>query len=460
VYRDEALSRTAEYLETFENARQLKDQITAVERILKDLNEFEGHTESLQAVLLVIEDAAYKHTKLATAEAFTLLAQRDELRERVPALKSGQNAPELHRLIVEEQRSLVPVLEEIPAAKLRRAVSALREAFPEEWPAKALYLLSRGSPRLVAEAARLLQENNRLQDLHTALDRSIRDHSITSAAALWLCEKKDKKARGGEFASLIHPRLMSAMFTAMERDQFNENRDRKLHDLLVNDQELVPDLISGATVEEAREAMRKLLTTPVFEDLNKRSLLGRFVRKFPELEAMITGGREDKQESLIVSWESLEKRQAEFEDVVSKKIPENTKEIAIAREYGDLRENFEFKAAKEMQRVLMRRKQEMERDLAMARGTDFANPDTQQVSIGTSVTVRGCDDGRTDTYHILGAWDTDPEKHIVSYKAVMAQSLLGHKAGETVAVPTEAQERRVEIIRIEPWRKDAAASSK
>jgi transcription elongation GreA/GreB family factor len=178
------------------------------------------------------------------------------------------------------------------------------------------------------------------------------------------------------------------------------------------------------------------------------------VRHFPELESMITGDREEKQEALIVSWESLEKRQAEYEDIVSKKIPENTKEIAIARDYGDLRENFEFKAAKEMQRVLMRRKQEMERDLAMARGTDFANPDTRQVSIGTTVTFRGTTDDRSDTYHILGAWDTDPERHILSYKAMVAQSLLGHKTGETVVLSTESGDRSVEIVSITAWKKD------
>ena len=72
--------------------------------------------------------------------------------------------------------------------------------------------------------------------------------------------------------------------------------------------------------------------------------------------------------ALIVSWSSLEKRSAEYEEIVKVKIPENTKEIAIARSYGDLSENFEFKAAKQMQSVLMRRKAELEQMLHDARG--------------------------------------------------------------------------------------------
>lgn len=457
LYREEALSRSSEHVQSFASARQLKDQISALERILKDAEEFRDATESLQTILHTAAESARKNAKLSTAEALTLIIQCEEIMERIPGLESKPEALSVSTLIREEQRVLTALLEEVPAAKLRRVINALVPAFGEEWPAKALHLVNRGSVRVVSEAARLLLENNRLEDLHNTLERAIRDHSISSAALVWLCEKKDKKNRGGEFHSLVHPRVMSALLSAMERDQFNDNRDRKLHDLVVNDQGLIPDLIAGAELEDVREAMRKLLLTPVFEDLNKRSLLGRFVRHFPELEAMISGDRgEEKQEALIVSWESLEKRQAEYEDIVSKKIPENTKEIAIAREYGDLRENFEFKAAKEMQRVLMRRKVEMERDLALARGTDFANPDTRQVSIGTSVTLKGSTDGRIDTYHILGAWDTNPEKHIVSYKAMMAQSLLGHKLGETVIVPTESGDRSVEILSIVGWKSDSA----
>ena len=448
LYREEAVSRSSEHLETFASARQLKDQIGALERILRDLEEFKDSATQLQSIISVAEETARRNAKMATAEALTMLTQRDEMVERVKELQAGAAAPTIASMLLDEQRALSSLLEEVPAAKLRRIVNALPSAFGDAWTSKALQLVARGSTRVVTEAARLMQEHEKNEELKTALDRAIRDHSISSSALTWLC---DKKEREGQFKSLIHPRVMSAILSALERDQFNENRDRKLHDLVVNDQTLLPDLIKGSEIEEVREAMRKLLLTPIFEDLNKRSLLGRFVRHFPELEVLISGEREEKHESLIVSWESLEKRQLEYEDIITKKIPENTKEIAIAREYGDLRENFEFKAAKEMQRVLMRRKQEMERDISLARGTDFANPDTKQVSIGTTVSVKGVKDNQVDTYHILGAWDTNPEQGIISYKAAIAQSLMGRKCGEMVDLPTEGADRTVEILTIAAW---------
>jgi transcription elongation GreA/GreB family factor len=146
----------------------------------------------------------------------------------------------------------------------------------------------------------------------------------------------------------------------------------------------------------------------------------------------------------------MEKRRAEYEEIVKVKIPENSKEIAIARSYGDLSENFEFKAAKQMQSVLMRRKAELEQMLHDARGTSFENPDTSRVSIGTIVTLRNAQTNKGETYTILGAWDGDPDRHIISYQTAIGQALLGHEAGETISLNTEHSVAQFSIVSIEP----------
>jgi len=128
------------------------------------------------------------------------------------------------------------------------------------------------------------------------------------------------------------------------------------------------------------------------------------------------------------------------------------KDIATARSYGDLRENFEFKSAKEQQAVLARRKAELELMLANARGTNFEEPDTAQVSIGTIVTLAEPATGQTETYSILGAWDSAPDRGVISYKAAIGQALLGHAVGDTVDLASEGGKRTVRIDRIEPFK--------
>jgi len=249
--------------------------------------------------------------------------------------------------------------------------------------------------------------------------------------------------------------LLAAILSALEREQHSApGRASKLQRLLMEDRQLFQDMFGNADVGLARDAMRRLQLSPLFDELTKRSLLARIVKVFPDLESMIAGTQPlEKAAPLVVSWSSLEKRKGEYEELVKKKIPENTKEISIARSYGDLSENFEYKAAKQMQAVLARRRSELERALQNARGTAFENPDTSRVSIGTIVTVRDKTSKKQETYTILGAWDGDPDRHIISYQTAIGQALLGHKAGETVTLPNG----EFEIISIEPAPVDQTA---
>ena len=446
--RSAPISHADQYLETFNQARQLKDQLAALDQILKNLPEFGDPVAQLTPILNVAESQARKNQRLNVAHSLEFLIARDEIIEKTPGLAKNEGCFAVDQLLREEERRLAELIADLPASKHKRVLGEIPAAFGDDWPVKALQLVMRGSTRVVTEAARLLEEKGKLDVLITGLDKAIRDHSISSESLIWL-----GKEREGVFAELVNPRLFSAIIGALERDQFDETkRDRRLHDLLLNDKELLPDLIASAAHEELRDVMQKLMRTPVFEELNKRSLLGRVIRLHPEMQALVSGDSDSKQETLVVSWESLEKRKMEFDELVNKKIPENIKEISIARSYGDLRENFEFKAAKEMQRVLGRRRAETERDLSLARGTDFANADISQVSIGTIVTVQD-GNGQTDVYTILGAWDGAPEKGIISYQSALAQALMARKPGEKVKVPTENGEREVEIAKIEAYKK-------
>lgn len=442
------VSHAAEFLTALANARQLKDQLTALDQILKNLGEFTDAATQLTPVLATADSQARKNQRLNTAQALEMLLARDEIAEKA-SLPKGADALAVDQILRDEKRRLVTLIGDLPAAKHKRVFAEIPAAFGDDWPAVALDLATRGSTRLVTEAARLLEEKGQTEALLKGIDREIRDHAITSETLIWLCKERD-----GVVADLVNPRLLSSIIGALERDQFDEaKRDRRLHDLLLNDKELLPDLIATATLEDMRNIMQKLMRTPVFEELNKRSLLGRIIRVFPEMQALLSGDSDAKQETLVVSWESLEKRKIAFDELVNKTIPENVKEISVARSYGDLRENFEFKAAKEMQRVLGRRRSEMERDLSLARGTDFANSDATRASIGTIVTLRETTGGRLDVYTILGAWDGDPEKGIVSYQSALAQALMGHQPGEQVTVPTEHGDRLAEIVKVEPYRR-------
>ena len=446
--RGEKVSRADELLTFFNQARQPKEQVAALEQIIKLHHEFDKPEAQLQPVVAAIENSAARNQRLNAPLTFELVIARDDLLARCPGLKTTNLSLTLIRLIEDEQARLGVILPKLPAAKERRVLQALPAALGEAWTTRALQMMLSNNARAVLQLPRVFADEGKQDELRAFVERGIRDHSVTSEVLVWLCKERGN----AEWRPLVMPDLLGAILSALERDQHNENsRGSKLRDLLLDDRELIPDMFEGAEMSVAREAMRRLMLTPVFDELTKRSLLARIIKLYPELESVITGEqKEEKREALVVSWSSLEKRKAEYEELVNKKIPENSKEIGVARSYGDLRENFEFKAAKEMQAVLMRRKSELETALHNARGTAFESPDTSQVSIGTIVGLRDADTGKEETYTILGAWDGDPDRGIISYQTAIGQAMMGHKLGEVITLADDDETRRFAIISIDP----------
>src|SRR2546425_3048625 len=238
----------------------------------------------------------------------------------------------------------------------------------------------------------------------------------------------------------------------MERDQFNEKRTNRLRDFILDAQELLVELIGSADLEVIKDLTRALQLSPCFDDMDKRSLLARIVKSYPAIQSLISGEQSKQEANLIVSWDSLERRKNEYHELVEKKIPANSKEIAVARSYGDLRENHEYKAAKEMQKLLMRRKAELESQLVRARGTDFATARTDVASIGSVVRATDLEANQAEQFTILGAWDSDPEKGVVSYMSPVAQALLNRKVGDEVEFEVHGAKRRHRIESIEAYR--------
>jgi transcription elongation GreA/GreB family factor/transcription elongation factor GreA-like protein len=449
--RAEGVSQADELIEAFNRARQPKQQVAALEQVIKSHQQFKEPEKQLQPVVAAIENVAARNQKLHPELTFELVLGRDDLLERFPQLKTTHIGLTLAKLIADEERRLMLILPKLPAAKEKRILQALPIALGERWSARALQLMQSVHGRMVAQIPHVFRDAGQHADLQKMLERSIREHSATSEMLVWLCTER------ADWSDLINPELLAAILSALEREQHSApGRASKLQRLLVDDRQLIADIFAKTDIGLARDAMRRLQLTPLFEELTKRSLLARIVKVFPELESMIAGAQsQEKAAPLVVSWSSLEKRKAEYEELVKKKIPENTKEIQVARSYGDLSENFEYKAAKQMQAVLVRRRSELERDLAKARGTSFENPDTSRVSIGTVVTVRDKDSKKSETYTILGAWDGDPDRHIISYQTAIGQALLGKKAGEGATLPNG----EYDIVSIEPAPVDKPAET-
>lgn len=442
VYQAKEVSLQERLLGEFRAAKGLKAHIAVASEILKNAHDLADKQAAANEIIPTLNNEISSYQRTQTAVALEGIFIRDDLRE-MAGLPAGDGEVTAKAIWAQDTK-LGPLMEQLPAVKHRRAVESFKDANPEHWHETLRITLNSVSAKLCKEFAALLEQENKMGELKETLARLISQHTASSELLLWLA-----KERTDSFADILGPEVFRAMLTAMERDQFNEKRSNRLREYILDDQELLPELTASAELEVIKDLTRALQLSPVFDDMDKRSLLARIVKSHPAVQSLISGEQTKQDTTLVVSWESLERRKNEYAELMHKKIPANSKEIAIARSYGDLRENHEYKAAKEMQKVLMRRKDELESQIVRARGTDFSNIRTDIVSIGTEVRATDVATGQRETFSILGAWDSDPEKGIVSYLSPVAQALMNRKVGDEVEFEIHGSRHRHRIESIE-----------
>ena len=452
VYQTQETSLQDRLLTDFRAAKGLKARILVVSEMLKVVSDLKDKAAAANEVIAAMNPEIISYQRTQTAVALEAIFARDELCEAA-GLQPAAGEVTAAQVWAQDGIRFGPLLEAIPAAKHHRALESYKTANPDKWVETLRSALNFVSAKLAKEIAGLLVHNGHLSLLKETLSKLISQHTATSELLLWFARERTE-----DFVDILGPEVFRAMLTAMERDQFNEKRSNRLRDYILEDQALIAELTASADIEIIKDLTRALKLSPVFDDMDKRSLLARLVKAHPAVQSLVSGEQTKQDSALLVSWESLERRRQEYEELVQKKIPANSKEIAIARSYGDLRENHEYKAAKEMQKILMRQKDDLEAALTRARGQDFANAKTDVVGPGTVVVATDLATSQSETFTILGAWDSDPDHGVISYLTPVAMALVNRKVGDEVEFELHGSKRRHRIEKIEAWKTEAPVS--
>ena len=447
IFQAKEVSLQDRLMADFRAAKGLKARIAVAGEVLKNVADLSDKAAATNEVIAAINAELPNYQRTQPAVALEAVFLRDDLRQAVPEAAAPAEGEVTDPAIWAQEPKLGVFLEALPSAKHRRALESFKAATPDRWDDVLRSILNHVPAKLCRELAGLLIHEGKMEQLKETLAKLISQHTASTELLLWL-----GKDRNDSFADILGPEVFRAMLTAMERDQFLEKRSNRLRDFILDDQELLVELIGSADLEIIKDLTRALQLSPSFDDMDKRSLLARIVKSYPAIQSLISGEQSKQESYLVVSWESLERRKNEYRELVEKTIPANSKEIAIARSYGDLRENHEYKAAKEMQKILMKRKSELETQLVRARGTDFVAPRTDVVAIGVIVKATDLENNQPELFTILGAWDSDPEKGVVSYLSPMAQAMLNHKIDDEVEFEINGAHRRHKIVSISAFK--------
>ncbi len=451
VLRSGDCSPAESLVAAFEAARDIKGMIRALEAIAADIGAFENDSDALRRLLGDIDEGAKKAARVQLGQALQLVAARDEVIGSSKTLELDPAAVRLSDLLVTaEPLKLAEEAGALPSGRQRAVYESFPDAFGDVWVEKIVRVFDRVGARGVTEIARILLEREQLPALVSHLRSAIARRDLGSDALIWVCRE-----RKGAAADVFSPDVGAAILNLLENDHLSDGprKTSRLQSLLGDDKSLLNDLVGIMDANEARNFARRLLDCPVFAELEKKSLMARIIKARPETAELVNGSNAKRpEEALLVSWESLERKKTELDELIRVRIPQNTKDISIARSYGDLRENFEYKSAKDLQKYLMHRKGELEREIHRARGTDFKGANAEKVNIGTIVTLRDAS-GNEVEMTVLGAWDSDPEKKLVSYLSEVGKALVGRAPGDTVEVRDEATEvfQKLTIRSIRPY---------
>lgn len=302
------------------------------------------------------------------------------------------------------------------------------DLFGREHEPKALDVLAEG---LRAEAPR---------DLERWIDDLLAQPQKQPAAFFWLV---DRATDDEELRARNPLRLLQQILPMPLLDEFAPWRAR--FPAMVESGGVVPRLLNYLSEDQARQAESLIRKAGTLEGYQRQELVNALQLRFPGL-----GRKQEDESSFYATPEAVEEKRVELKTLLSEELPANRVAIQEARELGDLRENFEYKSARQRHEYLSARAQNLENDLNRVQIIGTVPEGVDEVRIGTTVRLSsgGAEPGQGRMeFTILGPWESNPESGILSHKSELAKRLLGKKVGESVQVG----QAPMVVAEVVPW---------
>ena len=151
----------------------------------------------------------------------------------------------------------------------------------------------------------------------------------------------------------------------------------------------------------------------------------------------------------VLTYEGLKKYEEELENLKVVRRQEVAEKIKEARAQGDLSENAEYDAAKDEQRDIEARIEQLEKILKNAEVVDEEEVDLERINVGCRVKVLDVEENEECEYKIVGSTEADSLKGKISNESPVGKALIGAKVGDTVKVETAAGIFKYKVLSVE-----------
>jgi transcription elongation factor GreA len=361
--------------------------------------------------------------------------------------------------IVKESQDLPSISRKIGSYDYKKDLINLIKEAREDWADVYSQILFETPVRIHKYIVNILIRSHEYGIINRFVEKAIIGAKEFPEIFLWVARNLLSKSWDYEWLDYSREQLVLTLFRLMNELKKIEQKGSKLKNLALdiifdNDAVVLKDIVNTFDIQFLGKVYDIVGSIPYIEDSMREKFLEIIKSRYPDFKPLQKTTEEEWKvdaEVLITTQEGYARKQEELNRLVNVELAAISKELAkVSDATGDIRENVEYNALLEKQSILKRDINKLESEIKKAQILDLNTVSTDKVNIGTMVTITG--DGEKETFAILGPWDADFEKKILSYRSPIAQALLGKKTGDVVEIRKNEQIKQYTIESIEKYK--------
>lgn len=331
------------------------------------------------------------------------------------------------------------LLNSIENAPLKLKIfAAMKEVFPDRWAEFfAAALPQEQNSRILSQLFENLNAASPDLARQTLAHLAANPHTHPGAFT-WMSElAATQPGTIAEFADETSaPKFLISVLAAIDSREFSTYRSR-----------LKKALEGGLLTSVMEKPLERDVVQKILHAMENSDQLEDYRRdRFMNFIRSRTGESHKKDDLIFTTREAFERKRLEFENLLKVELPANRKTVGEAAALGDLKENHEYKAARERQEYLIHRVEQLQNELNQARVIEPGGADCSEVRPGTKVVLSQSAEKKM-LITLLGPWDSNPQAGVYSYQAPLGTMLLGKLPGEQIRWNDE----NWVVEKIEPW---------
>ncbi|MDQ1272443.1 MAG: hypothetical protein QG591_1073 [Planctomycetota bacterium] len=453
-FRASPMSHHHEILEKLSQTKDISKKIAITKSYISEMKNTEISKETLCEIVALFKnesDQLYGTNPSLVTECLLLL---DEI-QGVLMEEPGKYIPGIETLI-STHKILPELVENMDILEYKKHVLGLiKKIKSESWQKEFVSLFFANSGNLWEFIIReLVAEDKRHATEEIAL-RLFNHFNAYPEHYIWFC-KNGMHGRHTELYNNIDPATMfNRLIELLDNLYFKiqKGREGDFKTIVNKIKNLLEDKGTDYAINILNDANAESIFNVVssskgLEDWIKVSIESVIQDRYPDLFEK-PGLPKLDESKIYVTKEGYERRKREFDHLMNIEFPENARDLGEAISRGDLRENAEYKAAREKQAMLVEKAERIKAELQKVVIIDPHSIRPGTAAPGTKVTIRHQGKTEIEIYTILGPWDVDIEKGIISYLSPIGKGLLDKTAGETITIKLPEGESIYEIVKIE-----------